>query len=125
MTGQNYTYPDKLGFGETLMFHLRAMSMELASDGLDEEFEDMIDLLMWILNPYIEEDGKAQNVKDANDHGATFARTDIINWGPAKRERCRLKMEIAMGTMHKHGLLLKRVPDFENEFDPNELPVEG
>lgn len=43
MTEQNYCYQDKLGFGETIMFHLRVMSHELATDGLDNEFWDLVD----------------------------------------------------------------------------------
>ena len=43
--GANYSYPDKLGYGETVMFHLRRMSSEMAADGLDNEFEDLVDML--------------------------------------------------------------------------------
>lgn len=117
MAEQSYSYPDKLGYGETFMFHIRVMSSELAADGLDAEFEDLIDMAGWLLRPYLEEDDKWEKWEEVSKHGADIVKTDQVKWGLAKRFRCAEKMGLIMGVAKDMGLLIKRVgkhnPDME------------
>lgn len=117
MAEQSYSYPDKLGYGETFMFHIRVMSSELAQDGLDAEFEDLIDMAGWLLRPYLEEDDKWQKWEEVSKHGADITKAEKMKWGIAKRYRCAEKMGLIMGVAKDMGLLIKRVgkhnPDME------------
>jgi len=125
MTGSNYTYPDKLGYGETLMFHIRCMSSELANDGLDNEFEDMVDMLGWLVWPYFK-DGDRQAWEQAAKDGLDVPKgQDPLEWGRAKRRRVEAKMTLAMTTLETNGLLLKKVQEFDPEFHYRDIPVEG
>lgn len=117
MTEQNYTYPDKLGFGETVMFHIRVMSHELAQDGLDNEFEDLVDFLGWLVRPYFD-DNQQKEWGIATKIKVDVKRSeDPYEWGKAKRERCDKKMEIAMEVLHTKGLLLSRVPSHDPDME--------
>lgn len=129
MTEQNYTYPDKLGFGETLMFHIRVMSHELAQDGLDNEFEDLVDFLCYLVRPYFDDQQKAIWIK-CSAHEIDIKRTeDPDRWGKAKRKRCDDKMDLAMEVLQTKGLLLSKVPshdpDMEYYNDLNEGNING
>jgi hypothetical protein len=118
MTEQSYSYPDKLGFGETLMFHIRVMSHELATDGLKNEFEDLVDMAGWLIWPYLKEDGKDEKWNEiAKDDIEVQKPDDPLRWGKAKRRRCEGKMHLIMGAMHKNGLLLKRVKSFDPDLE--------
>jgi hypothetical protein len=122
---ENYTYPDKLGFGETIMFTIRVMSHELATDGMDEQYEDLVDHLGWLLMPLIKGDEKKKLWDVAMLHKIDAKKTEILEFSRAKRERIALKMDIIMDILHKNGLLLKRVQTFDTEFDYTKLPIEG
>lgn len=128
MTEQNYTYPDKLGFGETLMFHIRVMSHELAQDGLDNEFEDLVDFLGWLVRPYFDDKQKLA-WKEHSSYKIDLKRTeDPDEWGRAKRERCDRKMELGMDVLHTKGLLLTKVPthdpdmEYYNDLQKGDIP---
>ena len=117
MTDQNYTYPDKLGFGETLMFHIRVMSHELAQDGLDNEFEDLVDFLNYLVRPYYD-DQQNKTWKDLNQYEIDVTKADDpIKWGKAKRFRCDGKMELAMDVLNTKGLLLSKVPTHDPDME--------
>jgi hypothetical protein len=117
MAEKSYSYPDKLGYGETFMFHIRVMSSELATDGLDAEFEDLIDMAGWLLRPYLEEEGKWEQWEEISKHGVEIIKTDIMSWGIAKRFRCAEKMGLIMGVAKDMGLLIKRVGKFNADME--------
>jgi hypothetical protein len=117
MTGQQYSYPDKLGFGETLMFHIRVMSSELAEDGLDNEFEDLVDMAGWLIRPYLSEDEWEEWEEVSQDDLDVLKEDDSIKWGKAKRRRCEGKMRLIMKVMQDNGLLLKRVSRHEPDME--------
>jgi len=51
------------------MFTLRVMANELASDGLEEEYEDLVDHLCYLLSPFIEEAGLTEKWEEIEDVG--------------------------------------------------------
>lgn len=108
---QSYSYPDKLGYGETFMFGVRCMFSELAQDGLTGEFEDVVDMLGWFVRPYLEEDGKWEEWETASEDGVEIEKgDDPVEWGRAKRRRCESKMGLVMNMAKEMGILIKRVP---------------
>jgi hypothetical protein len=112
---QSYSYPDKLGYGETFMFGVRVMFSELAQDGLVNEFEDLVDMLGWFTRPYLEEDGKWAGGEDtwteiSKDGIGIDKGEDPLGWGQAKRRRCEGKMGLIMDQAKRMGILIKRVP---------------
>lgn len=120
-----YSYPDKLGFGETLMFTLRVMANELASDGLEEQYEDLVDHLCCIMSPFIKEADKIKEWEGFEEIGRDLVREhDLIEWSKAKRERVRKKMMLCMDLMQKHKLLLRRHQTYGTEYDYSSLPVD-
>lgn len=118
MGEQSYSYPDKLGYGETFMFHIRVMSSELATDGLDNEFEDLIDMAGWLLRPYLEEANQWDKWTEVSKHKIEVKKADDpVEWGRAKRYRCEEKMGLIMGAAKDMGLLIKRVGKFNPDMD--------
>ena len=108
------------------MFHLRVMSHELATDGLDNEFEDLIDMVGWLVRPYLEEAGDWAKWEEIAKTGLDILQADDpILWGKKKRIRCEGKMALVMGAMHKNGLLLKRVQKFDPEMEYYSNLAEG
>jgi hypothetical protein len=122
---ETYTYPDKMSFRETVMFHIRCMSSELSADGLDNEFEDMVDMLGWLTWSLMEKEQRTQ-WDDYDAHLRDIQRAeDPIKWGKAKRRRCRDKMRLVMDVLDGAGLLHKKVQEFDPEAAYHEIPVEG
>lgn len=120
-----YTYPDKLGFGETLMFTLRVMANELASDGLEKEYEDLVDHLCYLMSPFIAEVEKTEEWEEIERIGEGLTREkDLVEWSKAKRERIRKKMVLCLDLMQKYKLLLRRHQTFDTEYDYTKLPVD-
>lgn len=120
-----YSYPDKLGFGETLMFTLRVMANELATDGLEEQYEDLVDHLCYIMSPFVKEAGKIDEWDEIEEIGQDLDRErDLMKWSKAKRERVRKKMIMCMDLMQKHKLLLRRHQTFGMELDYASIPVD-
>lgn len=118
MGEQSYSYPDKLGFNETFMFHIRVMSSELATDGLDNEFEDLVDMAGWLLRPYLEEAEKWSKWTEVAEHKVDLLKADDpVAWGKAKRYRCEEKMGLVMNMAKDQGLLMKRVEKFKPDMD--------
>jgi hypothetical protein len=108
---QSYSYPDKLGYGETFMFGVRAMFSEICQDGLTGEFEDAVDLLGWFVRPYLEESGKWDTWIETSKDGIEIDQgEDPKGWGQAKRRRCEGKMGLVMNEAKDMGILIKRVP---------------
>jgi len=122
----SFAYPDKMSFRETIMFHIRCMSSELASDGLKNEYEDMVDMLGWLLWTLMDEETRTK-WGEAESHEEDLIRTDdVIAWGKAKRHRCQEKMRLAMGSLDKAGLLHKKVREHDPDMEMfNDLPTEG
>lgn len=115
---QSYSYPDKLGYGETFMFGVRVMFSELGQDGLVKEFEDLVDMLGWFIRPYLEEDGKWESWEEASKDGIDLDKgDDPITWGRAKRRRCETKMGLIMNQAKSMGILIKRVPAHDPDMD--------
>jgi len=123
----SYSYPDKLGYGETFMFHIRVMSSELGTDGLDNEFEDLIDMAGWLLRPYLDELDLWKKWQDISKHKIDLLKAeDPVEWGRAKRHRCEEKMGLIMGAAKEMGLLVERVRKFDPDMDYyNQLQGEG
>lgn len=120
-----YSYPDKLGFGETLMFTLRVMANELATDGLEEQYEDLVDHLCFIMSPFIKEADKIEEWDEVEEIGQDLDREkDLTKWSKAKRERVRKKMIMCMDLMQKHKLLLRRHQTYGTEFDYSSIPID-
>lgn len=99
------------------MFHIRVMSSELAGDGMDAEFEDLVDMAGWLLRPYLEEEGKWERWEEVSKHGADILPTEMVKWGLAKRFRCAEKMGLIMGVARDMGLLIKRVGKFDPDME--------
>jgi len=114
---ESYTYPDKLGYGETIMFHIRCMSSELGQDGMDKEFEDMVDFLGLLVWPYLGEDERKEWDEVAKDGLEHDISTEPILWGKAKRRRIQGKTRIAMGILDKKGLLLKKIASHDADME--------
>lgn len=116
--GQSYTYPDKLGYGETFMFGVRIMFAELGEDGLKKEFEDLVDMLGWFIRPYLEEAGQWTKWEETSEEGLDIDRgEDPVRWGKAKRKRCEDKMGLIMGMAKEMGILIKRVPNHDPDME--------
>jgi hypothetical protein len=115
---QSYSYPDKLGYGETFMFGVRVMFAELGQDGLTGEFEDIVDMLGWFVRPYLEESGKWESWLDVSTEGIEIDKgEDPHNWGRAKRRRCEGKMGLIMNQAKDMGILIKRVPAHDPDME--------
>lgn len=100
------------------MFGVRVMFSELAGDGLDEEYEDIVDMLGWFVRPYLEESGKWETWEEASKDGIDIDRgEDNLEWGRAKRRRCEAKMGLIMNQAKDMGVLIKRVPAHDPDMD--------
>lgn len=124
--GGQYSYPDKMSYSETIMFIIRAQAIELAQDGITEQYEDMVDFLGDFVWPFMDESGKGDDWEEFEKIGKDIDMVeDRDRWLEAKRERCRKKMRVIMEQLHQDGLLFRRhrVHKFEADFDS--IPVDG
>jgi len=124
MTGDGFTYQDKLSFKETLMFHVRAMSKELSAEGLRGEYEDMVDTLVYMVWTYMDEDERAR-FDDYDTHQVDVQPGDKVKYGRARRYRVRQKMTLAFQVLRRMRVLIDEVPDFGFEGEYLDLPVRG
>lgn len=124
MSGERRQYQDKVDYKGSLFLHIQEMSREAARDGYLEEYEDMVDSLIDYLFPYIVIAELEDDLKDIEDHGNDWDRDhDKPDWEKAKRYRIRQKTRLAFGLMHRNKLLLKYVPEYDSELEPEEVPV--
>ncbi len=107
------------------MFTLRVMANELASDGLEEEYEDLVDHLCYLLSPFIKEADKTGEWEEIEEIGKGLVpEGDNLEWARAKRQRIRKKMVMCMELMQKKKLLLRRHQTYGSELDYTKFPVE-
>lgn len=125
MTDGQFSYPDKLGYSETIMFIIRAQAIELAQDGITEQYEDMVDFLGDIVWPFMDESGKGKNWEEYEKVGEGLDPVEEReDWLKAKRERCRKKMRVIMEQLHSDGLLFRRHKIHKHEADFGSIPVD-
>jgi len=117
----DYTYQDKLTFKETIMFHLRVMSKEGATDGWDKEYEDLVDQLGIYCWAYFSEDEKAQWNEIDNHRPSLMDYNNPDQIGRDQRKRIIGKMRMAMIKLDDMKILLTKVRSFGVDLD---LPEE-
>lgn len=118
-TGVAYT--DRMTTAETIQFYLRQMAIEAARDGFDEEFEDLVDLLMFTISPLILNADMVDVWEGYDKIGKDLDIFATVKMGLAKRERIRKKMILAMKIINDNKMLFRNVNTFKWEFDPLEL----
>lgn len=124
--GGQYSYPDKMSYSETIMFIIRAQAIELAQDGITEQYEDMVDFLGDFVWPFMDESGKGKAWETFEKIGKDIDMVeDRDRWLEAKRERCRKKMRVIMEQLHADGLLFRRHRVHKFEADYDSIPVDG
>lgn len=118
MTDNSFQYPGGNDLLITLNFGWQCQIRELADDGLQEEYEDMLDdqlLTLWPLANGDEQD----DIDELMEMGLEEPdRTlDKVSWARAKRRRCWAKKKMIMDLAHAHFPLVQRVPDFSADMD--------
>lgn len=126
MSGERRQYQDKVDYKGSLFLHIQEMSREAARDGYMEEYEDMVDSLIDYLFPYIEIALLEEDLLAIEAYGDGLDRArEKEEWERSKRYRIREKTRLAFGLMHRNKLLLKYVPEYDSELDPDEVPTKG
>ena len=121
--GDRTVFTERLDFRGVLMVHLVEMSREAARDGYFKEYEDLVDLLVDLLWPYIEGTDKETEMTKIEALGEGLDRhKDKVEFEKSTRTRIRRKTRLCLGLMKGHRLLLRNVRDFDSEFDPTEIP---
>ena len=119
-----FEYSDRMTFAETVNFHLRAMTKELATDGMDDQFEDMVDffgVLIWA--DFNENERGKWNDLSEYEIGLEKA-IDYKKWSIAKRFRCLERIKLGMLMLDREEILRKRTrtDSFSGQYP--DLPVD-
>lgn len=95
------------------------MFKESAQDGFDKEFEDVVDLMGFMISPLIKKADKWDEWETIEKHGSEIPITDTVKTNRAKRQRIRDKMILVMEILNDNKLLLKSIGSHKWDFDPS------